>query len=333
MLYVTTKQRRNPVTSYKPLISDAGEDGGCYLPFRIEPLPWVDTIEELSFSQAVSNILNYFFSAKLNAWDIESGIGRSTCRIAALSSKMLVAETWHNPGFSYGYITERIYASLCEEHKIKGRPTFWVRVVTRVAVIFGLYADAVKSHYICKSEQLDIALSGDDLTDLIACYYAKILGLPIGMILCGSQSGQLWDLIQRGVINTQQLSPEAIRFAEWLLAVMENGQTTTSTSDKGKQEKQLYLESNTLASLQKVFFAAVISHERITSVINSVFRTDSCVINANTAAAYGAIQDYRTKAGFGNTTLLFADCVPSAQADIIKKATGITDSVLSDYCQ
>jgi threonine synthase len=325
MLYVTTKQRCNPVTAYKPLVSDTGEDGGCYLPFHIESLHWAESMEELTFSQAVANVLNYFFSANFSAWDIESCIGRSTCRITSLSGKILVAETWHNPGFSYGYITDCLYASLCKEQKIKGRATFWARIAVRTAIIFGLYADAIRSNYIRSDEAIDLAFSSDDFTDLIASYYCRLLGLPVGVILCGNQTDVVWDLLHRGVFNPQ-LSASQIRLgAETFLSVVCDLDVTG--------EDTIKLDSEALSELKKVISASVISAGRISAVINSVFRTDSYIIDTNTAAAYGSVQDYRAKSRAGNATLLFADCIPSAQGDLIKKATGITDSMLSEYCQ
>ena len=66
-----------------------------------------------------------------------------------------------------------------------------------------------------------------------------------------------------------------------------------------------------MAQFSKGLFCAVPGASRATDIINSVYRTNGYVLDSEIALRYGALQDYRARAGAGSVTLLMAECPPT----------------------
>ena len=85
--------------------------------------------------------------------------------------------------------------------------------------------------------------------------------------------------------------------------------------------------------LPESIFCAVVGKERISAVINSVYRTDDFFMDIGAARSFGAVQDYRAKTGNSNPTLLLSDCHPLQESDLIMNATGLSQNAFYDKCR
>lgn len=334
MLYVTTRDFNDPQTAYKTLHADVAPDGGCFVPFRMEPFApeFINSLNEKSFGHAIADVLNYFFSASVTGWDVEFCIGRNTFELFSLSSKIVLAKTWFNLGSSYDYIVDNLYAHICKDATPEKVPTAWSRIAIRIAVLFGVTGQIMRQGVLGSSKMFDLAVSSDDTSEVIAAWYAKYLGLPIGTILCGCSDSPIWDLLHRGALSTGQLTNEqSCGFELFIYAVL--GPQESNTFRKCREARSVYLPENWLAEqLRSSFFASVVSNSRANAVINSVYRTDNTVIDPKTAIAYSVLQDYRARTGVNNTTLLVSDESPMKEQEQITKATGIAAHALAKMC-
>jgi len=334
VLYVTTRDSNDPQTAYKTLHNNVASDGGCYIPFRLESFTpeYLAALKDKSFGQAIADILNYFFSVSISGWDVDFCIGRNACKFFNLSAKIALVKTWFNPGSSYDYIVDTLYSYLCKDAAAQKTPTKWVRIAVRIAVIFGVFGQIMRQNMVKESQAFDLAISVDNINDLIAAWYAKCLGLPIGRIICGCSNSQIWDLLHRGELNTNQLSEEQSMDLEFLLYSI-FGQDEASAFLKCWEGRNAYvLESWLLDRMRKELFATVVSAPRVSTVINSVYRTDAVIIDPKTAIAYGALQDFRAKTGANNATVLLSDETPMKKCQQVVKATGITEQALAQLC-
>ena len=75
-------------------------------------------------------------------------------------------------------------------------------------------------------------------------------------------------------------------------------------------------------------YASVVSSERLTGLIPSVYRTTGHIIDADTAAAYGGMQDYRAKTGETRPVLLISERSPVHSSKQIAKAMEIPEQEL-----
>ena len=71
-------------------------------------------------------------------------------------------------------------------------------------------------------------------------------------------------------------------------------------------------------------FVSVVGNDRVESVINSVYRSNGCILDPYTAVSYGGMQDYRAKTGESSPTVLLWEYNPISFCAVEQKATGLT---------
>ena len=209
MLYVTTRDNKDAHTAHKTLVSSYADDGGLYMPFHLPGFSSTEiaSMKDKSFGEAVAQIINCFYPAQLTGWDVDFFIGRTPIKIAAVNRKMIIAQAWHNPQSKYQYIERNLFDRIAQEGGVAPQPTDWVKIAIRIALLFGVYGEMLRSGALNENMQFDVAVATGDFSDPIAAWYASQMGLPIQKIICScDKTPAVWDLIHRKVIATTSLS-------------------------------------------------------------------------------------------------------------------------------
>lgn len=313
MLYLTTRDNKDAYTVHKTMMQDLAPDGGMFVPFQIPVLTdrEITALADRSYGENIAEILNRFFSARLNGWSIDTAIGRNCIKTQTLTQKVSVVEQWHNPENSYSYVVNSLYSLLSSSEEIAKQPTNWVKVVIKIAILFAAYADMIKTGSLRFNESFDVAVNTNDFTDPISVWYASRMGLPVKMILCAcDESDGVWDLIHRGQINTAALSNELKSGLERLVFSVYGLDETVRFVKTCEAGRLFAVNPEIDVNLNDTFFCAVMGQGRADAVINSLKRTDQYVVCADAALSYAAVQDYRAKTGENRLTLLFSDTNP-----------------------
>lgn len=307
MLYVTTRNQIDTYTVHHALTTDFGADGGAFVPFRLPELGRAD-LEKLageSFGNRLATILNLFFSAQLTGWDVDFCIGKVPVKLHELSQRIAVAECWHNPEWDLSQITRRLAERIGAE-AVKGKkPSSWMQVAVRIAVLFATYGDLLNKGLTQPQKVVDVAVAADDFAAPVALWYARKMGLPVGNIICGCHMHpELWDLIHQNQMRTEGT---ALPHLERLIGES-FGPSEAVRYNAACERGSIYTLPCGVTELWKQgFYAAVISADRAGSLIPSVYRTTGYYVGPQTALAYGALQDYRANTGENCLTLLLAE--------------------------
>ena len=330
MLYVTTRNKKETYTVYKTLVAEKALDGGSFYPFKL-PTFEPEQIKELansSFSQILADVLNGFFNAKLTAWDVDFCIGKNPMRLLSMNYRVFLAELWHNPISDYKYITKRIYAQLLGKEP-EGESPDWVRTAVRISVLFGVYGQLCAQGYLKAGDPIDLTVSGDGFEAPMAAYYARQMGLPVNVVICVFENdSSIWELIHRGSFGTAIASDAAKTGVEKLVSAVldqEALQGYLTCCEKGRAYAP---EEEQLAALSEGFFCAVTGKDRAISVVNSVYRNNSYVMDPATALCYGGLQDYRAATGNSALTLLLSERSAEFALKEIAKVTGMPEDKL-----
>lgn len=308
MLYITTRDHNEVFTAARTLQQPINSAQGPYVPFRF-PAYSADDIAALKdkpFGQCVADLLNLFFSTQLTGWDVDFSIGRNPLKVTALDKRTVIAEAWHNPQSDYNYVISSLYKKICGD-TAQTEPTEWAVIAIRIATLFAAYGEMLREQAVDPGQSFDIAMAADDLSLLISTWYAKIIGLPIGMIVAGSSdSWPLWDLIMRGSVSTRDTYCPHHAGLERLIHIA-LGQNEACRYTNSNRTGTMYLTDESLLSgLKQNIFAAVVGKSRIDSTINQVYRSALYRFDLQTALAYNGLQDYRAKTGESKTALLIA---------------------------
>lgn len=321
MLYVSTRDKTDSFTAYRVLHEDKAPDGGFFAPFHLPKFTAeeIGSLKELSFSETVAKILNLFFSRCLNAWDVEFCIGRYPFQMQTIGQRVVVAELWHNNQATYNNMVVSLYKKLSDKNN--DAVPQWVCIAIEIATLFGLFGELQRNGI----ESVDIAVTDDLFHYPIAVWYARKMGLPVGYILCGcTESSGLWDFLRRGEATTNVPS-------ETELLIYENLGTDEATRFVSVREcGRIYrLNEITSAEVNRGIYPSVIGAERIPAVTASIYRTCGYVSDPQTAAAYGALQDYRAATGENRHTLLLSRNSPMITAQQVADAIGCSKEKLS----
>ncbi len=330
MLYVTTRDNRDAFTAHRAIFEEYGPDGGRYIPFSLPEFS-KEEIAELkneAFSQTVANILNVFFSARLTGWDVDFCIGRNPLRFLQMNHRIVVAELWHNLDGQYAYIIHNLAAKICQE---RGTCVVsnWMRIAVQIAVLFGIYAEMLCGDLIAENATFDVSVQQGDFSAPMAAWYARKLGLPIGTIICtGVEDSAVWDFLHKGTFNPAGTNKGLQEGLERLITAVFSPEEAVRFTACCQNKNAYTVSEEQLPLLNSGFFVTVAGEKRAFATVNSVYRTNSYVIDPKTALCFGGIQDFRSKTGESKLTLLLSEETPMCYAGDIMGATGLKKEAL-----
>ena len=333
MLYITTRGNKDAFTAYRALMENSAPDCGQYVPFVMPAYDGAEISElaKKSFGDIVAEILSRFFSVRMTGWDVDFTIGRNAVKLVCMNHRIAIAELWHNPEGKLSYILESLYKKICNDYTPKEIPSNWAKIAVRIAVLFGLFGELLRSGAIDIEQELDISVPAEDFSSVMSAWYAKKIGLPIGRIICVcNEDSGLWDLINRGTFTPSDKNAALIPGIERLIHGTLGFEEANIFSEKCNANRSYHIDEEAqLPLLNDGLFCVVTSENRGESIVNSVFRSNNYIIDPETALCYGGVQDYRAKIGDSKLTLLLAERTPLDYAKAITSATGLSRDKIS----
>lgn len=315
MLYVSTRNTADTYTAHRALHEGRTSDGGFYAPFHLP----VFTDAELSDMKAqstgdtIAQILNLFFGLHLNGWDVECVIGRQPFKLITMNHRLVIAEVWRNPEGSFRYLIRNLYSLMCGGKNNTAEPTGWAYIAIEIALLIGLYGamDAVPD------QGFDVAVTSGDFADVVAVLYAGNMGLPVNLTVCAChENSVVWDLLNRGEFSTNvPATTTDLTDLECYIFVTMGANEVRRYLDACQRRGTYFVDEMQLENLNKRLFAAVVSTSRVDSVAANMYRINHFYIDPQTAFAYGGLQDYRSRSGISNTTLLVAKERPNQEKE------------------
>ncbi len=334
MLYVTTRSNSEPQTAYHALRESRGADGGLYIPYQFSGFSseMLESAPEKTFGQNIADVLNLFFSAHLTGWDVDFCIGRFPVRLTPLHHRIIMAESWHNPQWTF----ERMVKNL-SRHLLEGQAAVtggWTEIAVRIAVFYSIFAQLRKEGI----QEADISVLSGNFSAPISAWYARAFGLPIrNIICCCNENNSLWDLICQGHMRMDGISIPTI-LPEADIAVPKELERLVFHCG-GREELKRYLQcvrigstylpsDAVLNSLRKGLYVSVVSSSRIKTTIPSVLRSHEYLHSSSGALSYAGLLDYRAKTGKTRHALVLSEKSPVCDAKLIADSLGIPEEEL-----
>lgn len=342
MLYVTTRDKSDVYTAYRTLGQDRGEDGGFFVPFQ--PIKMerdeINKLKDKTFGQNVADILNLFFNARMDGWDVDFCIGRYPTKLVAMSHKILFAEVWHNPDLDFSRLVRNLTSRIRGTEDTVDVPTNWAWIAVRIAVLFGVFGELLRINMVDVDRPVDVAVPSGDFTVPMSVWYAREMGLPIANIVCGcNDNGGIWDLLHHGQIHTDTVASKTLTPAgdHTVPPDLERLIYATMGLDENKKFLNACASGRIYAppevrfeDLRRGMYAGVVSGNRMESIIRSFYNTSTYVMDPYSALAYCSLQDYRTRYAENRTAIVLSEQSPVHAAPIVAKSLGISTEELAD---
>lgn len=322
MLYVTTRSNRDAYTANRAVLESRGPDGGLYVPFRL-PVFSQDEIAGLpdyGFAHNVAHVLNVFFNTKLTEWDVAFCIGRNPVRIKRLSSRIAVGECWHNPQWDFSFLVKTISEQICIKAPGVQAEGDWPGIAIRIAILFGVFGELLRSGVLEVGSELDASVSSDDFSAPISLWYARTMGLPVGSIICCcNENNTLWDLFHNGQFRTDAVAVTTdLPFAdvtlpvslERLIHACGGPLEVVKYLDACRLGRGYYPSESLIHVMRRGIHVSVVSQSRTNSTISTVLNSTGYVLSPYAALAYAGLQDYASHHGSGRFSLVMSERSP-----------------------
>ena len=343
MLYVTTRDNREVYTTNRALCESRAPDGGLYVPFRMPVYTQEEilTLAQVPFSQRMAELINRMFRTRLTGWDIDFCVGRYPVRLKAMGNRIVIGESWHNPGWSFDWMVNRLVAHIRGRNEPDEEAGDWPLVGVRIAVLFGIFGELIRTGDVSFDSPMDVAVASGDLSGAMAVLYARNWGLPIhDLVICTNENAFLWDLHHRGEFKT---GATAVRTDTPLCdRVLPRDLERLLSMAGGTEEVNRYLEicrqggiyapdNGVLEGIRHGVHVSVVSQKRMLSAIPNLFRSSGYVAGPYTALCHSGLQDYRARTGESRPALVLSERSPACEGSVVASAMGIHPNELKSY--
>ncbi len=173
----------------------------------------------------------------------------------------------------------------------------WGRLVPQIVYYFAAYAQLLRAGRIAFGDKVDFCVPTGNFGDILAGYYAKRMGLPVGRLVCASnQNNVLTDFLRTGVYTARRefyktsspsmdilvssnlerllyhVTGSDAEVAEWMAELSRTGRYT--------------VRPETLAAIQQDFGCGWAGEEEVAAEIRTRWERDGYLCDTHTAVAF-----------------------------------------------
>ena len=178
------------------------------------------------------------------------------------------------------------------------------RLAPQVVYYFISYAELERRGAVKRGEPVDFVVPTGNFGDILAGYFARLMGLPVGRLVCASNANRiLTDFLTTGVydkrrafLKTTSPSMDILISSnlERLLYLATGDAEKVAALMRELSEKGVYtLDSEALARIQAVFSAGCCDEEQSRETIGRVWRECGYLCDPHTAVAMHVAQEYK----------------------------------------
>lgn len=181
------------------------------------------------------------------------------------------------------------------------------RLAPQIAYYFSAYLDLVSSDQIAMGEEVNFAVPTGNFGNILAAYYAKRMGLPVGKLLCASnRNNVLTDFIRTGKYDVRRefyktMSPSmdiliSSNLERLLFEISgRNAELVAERMNALKTDGVYEISEAEREALSEFFFAGCASEDQTVEAIYDVFTDVGYPMDTHTGVAMSVAQDYFAK--------------------------------------
>jgi len=210
----------------------------------------------------------------------------------------------------------------------------WGRLVPQIVYYISAYCDLVADEEIALGDPMNVCVPTGNFGNILAAYYAKQMGLPIGRLICASnQNNVLTDFIRTGVYDrnrpfhiTTSPSMDILISSNLERLVFEltgrDDREVAEQMTKLKTQGRYEISPEQLSGIQRDFYSGFCTEEQVAKVIADTFERYSYLCDPHTAVALGVYQQYRDETGDSTKTLIASTASPFKFSPSVLSALG-----------
>ena len=195
------------------------------------------------------------------------------------------------------------------------------RLVPQIVYYVYAYAKLLENEEIADGEELNVTVPTGNFGNILAAYYAKQMGVPIGKLICASNENKvLFDFFQTGTYDrnrkfvlTSSPSMDILISSnlERLIYTI-SGQDAKKDSELMEQLKEngKYEITAEMKEKLKDFAGGYATEEETKAAIHEVYKKTGYVMDTHTAVASHVSREYRKESGDNRKMLVASTASP-----------------------
>ena len=215
------------------------------------------------------------------------------------------------------------------------------RLVPQIVYYVYAYAQLVKTGQIQAGEAVNFAVPTGNFGNILAAYYAKQIGLPVGKLICASnENNVLTDFFKTQVYDKKRSfkvtsSPSmdilvSSNLERLIFHLLGNSAEKTADLMKSLNQHGQYELTDFDPAILELFAAEYATEVETASEIKRVYEASDYIEDPHTAVASAVYQKYRTATGDETTTVIASTASPYKFPVVAVEAV-MGQSGLSDF--
>ncbi len=211
----------------------------------------------------------------------------------------------------------------------------WGRILPQIVYYVSAYCDLLAVGEIKLGEKVNFCVPTGNFGNILACYYARKMGVPVGKLICASNCNDvLTDFIRTGVYDRNRpfhttMSPSMDILIssnlERLLFDLSGGDDALVRGymEQLKATGRYQIGAEMLEKLQSLFYGGFCDEAETKATI-AAYYLDGYLMDTHTAVAAKVLQDYRRETGDEGAAVFVSTASPYKFCDSVLEAIGET---------
>ena len=213
----------------------------------------------------------------------------------------------------------------------------WGRVLPQVVYYISAYCDLLRDGKIQPEESINVCVPTGNFGNILACYYAREMGLPVYRLICASNANNvLTDFLNTGIYDknrpfytTTSPSMDILISSnlERLLFQLSGQNDTLVREYMGELSRtgKYQVSSDIFAQIQDIFAAGCCDDLGTQATIGRIMGEHGYLIDTHTAVAFNVLTQYRARTGDETPTVVASTASPFKFCSAVLPALGVTD--------
>ena len=182
----------------------------------------------------------------------------------------------------------------------------WGRLLPQVVYYISSYAELVATGKVQPGDEIDVCVPTGNFGNILAAWYAKQIGVPIGMLLCASNDNRVltdfintgtYDISDRAFILTSSPSMDILVSSNLERQLFEltgrNAEAISQWMADLNEKRCFRVDADTFARVRENFSADSVDNAACLATIKAVLDEHDYLLDPHTAVAYAAAQNLR----------------------------------------
>lgn len=217
----------------------------------------------------------------------------------------------------------------------------WGRLVPQIVYYAHAYCDLADRGEIKAGDPINVVVPTGNFGNILAAYYAKTAGIPIGKLICASNKNKiLTDFIRTGTYDknrdfyvTESPSMDILISSnlERLLYHLSDEKTVCGLMRELAETGQYRVSDQLKESLQNLLWADFCDDIETEQMIHKMYREHGYLMDPHTAVGYGVYEKYVAQTGDNTKTVIASTASPFKFNLSVTRALGGETEGISEF--